>query len=1192
MKILSIKSLNINSLKGTTEINFAELTKTSALFAITGPTGSGKSTILDIISCALYGRTARLKNPNDLMSRHSGEAYCEVEFEIRGKVYRSSWTQKRARKKHDGAFQTAKMELIDLGEDKILPLKSREIPKKIEELSGLDFGRFTQSMLLAQGSFDAFLKADEKERSALLEKITGTQIYAEISKAIFEKHRDYQQEMDSDLKILESIELLDEESVQIKQTLLEDNIQEKYKTDEALKELNLALQWIQKLSELILENKKHEEDFIEAGKLKEEKKESFTKLSLANKAVNISSTFTSFTLLKETLGVDRTTSSTLSKEIETLHEDIKKQNEVYTLVQKELQKETQEFEIQKQKLKLAREIQTQEKSTALDITKTQVSLKSKQENLVEISNSLNALLTTYKQIQKQIETKKLYLKNNAKDEKLIATLGMIEENISRYEDEEKNLNATKKELELLSAMLLEEEIKHKTLKEKTEQLSSLLQEKELAYKELDDESLSDVKKEESTQKSLQELELLQRTLDSYLGITKKRDDEQKEYELYLVNEKSLLETQVVLQEYIKEIKKHIETLRAKKEKEQLLKKYEEDRVKLIEGEACSLCGSTTHPFASESCETHIDETETIISSQLQELEEKEKNLKELVSRLVTVQTKIETSKLEFEKLDIEKETLQAVFTQYSFELRVDSKLQLTEKEDELTSELHKLKQNRIKKEELLKQRDTAREELQTQEKSYTALNADIQRVSLQKEQVSSSLALHKSKTKEYLESLSSHFKTFELSLETIKIETQFSELTKRKNIYTETLENLRVLELELNRCEVDKKESQTKEVAINSGIESDSKYLIELEESSKKLLASRIEILNVADLEAHEKEINTNYEKIQKKEQDSKETLNELITKSEERSSYKKILDVKIVENETKLKELSTKLEELYTQNNFKNEQEFQTALLRNEEREALLTFCKEIEDKYTQTQTLQVQSASRLKTHQAEPLSKRPSEELETMQSLLEQKANAIQESIGSDKKELEINKDNSDKHKERIISLQKKKEAFKVWVKLNELVGSADGTKFKKFAQGITLDQLINLANQHLSILSSRYTLTRSENKLLELEVVDAYQGNVVRPVSTLSGGESFILSLALALGLSELASQKIAIDSLFLDEGFGTLDEESLETALNALNLLQSGGKMVGVISHVEALKERIPLQIKVVPRGDGTSFIEMN
>ena len=194
MKIVSIKALNVNSLKGITEINFAELTKESSLFAITGPTGAGKSTILDIISCALYGRTSRLTNPKELMSRHCGEIYCEVEFEIKGKIYRSSWTQKRARKKHDGNFQTAKMELTDLQENKILPLKSKEVPKKIEELSGLDFGRFMQSMLLAQGGFDAFLKADEKERSALLEKITGTQIYADISTAVFDKHRVFKQD--------------------------------------------------------------------------------------------------------------------------------------------------------------------------------------------------------------------------------------------------------------------------------------------------------------------------------------------------------------------------------------------------------------------------------------------------------------------------------------------------------------------------------------------------------------------------------------------------------------------------------------------------------------------------------------------------------------------------------------------------------------------------------------------------------------------------------------------------------------------------------------------------------------------------------------------------------------------------------------------------------------------------------------
>ena len=231
MKILSLKALNINSLKGEIAIDFEALTKQSALFAIVGPTGSGKSTLLDIISCALYGRTARLKNPNDLMSRHAGEAYCEVEFEVKGKRYRSSWTQRRARKKYDGAFQSAKMELVDVSADKILPLKSREVPKKVEELCGLDFGRFTQSMLLAQGGFDAFLRADEKERSALLEKITGTQIYATISQKVFEKYRSYEQEIKSDQKVLDSIELLEPKDVAKMQTRLSYNILQKKESD-------------------------------------------------------------------------------------------------------------------------------------------------------------------------------------------------------------------------------------------------------------------------------------------------------------------------------------------------------------------------------------------------------------------------------------------------------------------------------------------------------------------------------------------------------------------------------------------------------------------------------------------------------------------------------------------------------------------------------------------------------------------------------------------------------------------------------------------------------------------------------------------------------------------------------------------------------------------------------------------------
>lgn len=163
--------------------------------------------------------------------------------------------------------------------------------------------------------------------------------------------------------------------------------------------------------------------------------------------------------------------------------------------------------------------------------------------------------------------------------------------------------------------------------------------------------------------------------------------------------------------------------------------------------------------------------------------------------------------------------------------------------------------------------------------------------------------------------------------------------------------------------------------------------------------------------------------------------------------------------------------------------------------------------------------------------------------------------------------------------------------WGKLKELIGSADGAKFARFAQSLTLRQLINLANQHLKLLAERYRLMAAPGDGLDLRIVDLYQANADRPMESLSGGESFLASLALALGLSELASRHHPIDSLFIDEGFGTLDSETLEVALSALENLRSQGKTIGLISHVELLKERLTTQVRVLRGAGGTSRIEL-
>ena len=249
MKILKIKSLNINSLKGEFEIDFGKFLKDESLFAITGPTGAGKSSILDIITCALYGRTARLANPNELMSRHTAECLCEVEFEVKGKVYKSSWSQKRARKSADGAFQSAKMEISQI-DGKILESLLSKVPKYVEELTGLDFDRFIQSMMLAQGSFDAFLKAKENERSTLLEKITGTQIYKQISQEIYKTYSQKEKDIELDENSLGNIQLLSNDILEEKNMVLATSKTKKQELDKQETELKKLAFWLENLQKL------------------------------------------------------------------------------------------------------------------------------------------------------------------------------------------------------------------------------------------------------------------------------------------------------------------------------------------------------------------------------------------------------------------------------------------------------------------------------------------------------------------------------------------------------------------------------------------------------------------------------------------------------------------------------------------------------------------------------------------------------------------------------------------------------------------------------------------------------------------------------------------------------------------------------------------------------------------------------
>ena len=177
---------------------------------------------------------------------------------------------------------------------------------------------------------------------------------------------------------------------------------------------------------------------------------------------------------------------------------------------------------------------------------------------------------------------------------------------------------------------------------------------------------------------------------------------------------------------------------------------------------------------------------------------------------------------------------------------------------------------------------------------------------------------------------------------------------------------------------------------------------------------------------------------------------------------------------------------------------------------------------------------------------------------------------------------------HEQIVRDLTEKQSMAERWAKLNKLIGSADGAKFKVIAQSYTLNLLLFHANRHLAYLSKRYKLQQVPGTLA-LQVVDCDMCDEIRTVYSLSGGESFLISLALALGLSSLSSNNLKVESLFIDEGFGSLDADSLRTAMEALEQLQMQGRKIGVISHVQEMSERISVQVQVHKKVNGKSVL---
>jgi exonuclease SbcC len=1073
MKILELRFKNLNSLYGEWVIDFTNPEYVSnGIFALTGSTGAGKSTILDAICLALYGATPRLgkitKSGNEIMSRQTGECYAEVLFESQAGRFRCHWEQRRARKKAEGSLQDQEHQIVDAGKGKPIETKKSLVGGVIEEKTGMDFDRFTRSIMLAQGGFDTFLKADVEQKSKILEQITGTEIYSEISRRVHERQRDEQEK----LKILKaetsSLVILEpEQEMEIQNDLA---TKQKQETELAVKsiETGKAITWL-----INIENLKEEILSLtdDANKLKieiEAFKPEQAKLEQANKVASLDGTYVGVTSLRKqqvddqmSLKTDETALPELESSANTQTEALKSAEDLTRKAKEDLKTVAPLIlEIRS----LDQKIAEQEKKKSEDAeacAKEEVKIKTdKQARIKELGKMTVA--------KKRLEAAELYLKENARDEWLISGLAGVEEQLGNLLTKQQEI--TQKETDLKTA--------DTTVADATKKLDEASKQCGLKKQEL-----------ETAGKNLQQGK---EALSQLLG-----DKLLREYRA----EKETLLREMAFIRKIEELEDH--------------------RVKLEDGKPCPLCGATDHPFA-EGNVPLPDEIEQKIES-LAKLIDKADEQEADIKKLEQAETAARKNLNNTEKLETE---------------AVNNKKVAEKTHTELKDALTKLR--------------TGFDELKL------VVSGKLQPLGISE--------IPETEVEALLESLKSRLKAWQEQVkQKVAIEKQIADIdseVKRLDVVIDThLKALTEKQEALKRLK--------KELADGT-------------EKRKQLYGDK----KPDDEEGRLHKDIDDAEKAEKKARDlNTERQQKLTTAKTHIDSLKKRIDQRRPESEKAEIDFSAAL----ISAGFANEKAFREARLSQEDRKSLSSRAKELDNAVTELKAKQKDRETRLATEIVKKLTDKTLQELEPQFKEDEESLKELRDAIAGLKHKLNENKVAKERIKEKQSATLAQKKECRRWENLHGLIGSADGKKYRNFAQGLTFELMVSHANRQLGGMTDRYLLIRDEQQPLELNVVDNYQAGEIRSTKNLSGGESFIVSLTLALGLSKMASRKVRVDSLFLDEGFGTLDEETLETALETLSGLQQDGKLIGIISHVSALKERISTQINITPVSGGRSLL---
>ncbi|REG94040.1 AAA family ATPase [Flavobacterium aquicola] len=1241
MKILAIRIKNLASLEGNTEIDFtAEPLSTAGIFAITGSTGAGKSTILDALCLALYGKTPRYLQAKEIgieikdvqgstlsqgdvrsiLRDGTADGFAEVDFVgIDGQHYRANWNVRRARNKAEGSIQSDSVTLKNISSNIEIPGRKQETLNEIARLVGLNFEQFTRSVLLAQGDFTAFMKANRDEKSSLLEKLTGTHIYSEISKKIYEKYKveevllrdlnlrkegiitltedelkalsDEQDTLENQIKSLEkNIEKLTKEISWHEQfTKLETNQEEAQLTLQLTNETKtLAAPRRQKL--LMVEQAQQTRSWADALK--------HTQQQHAEKTI-------AFTALKATIVKLQEQKESLEKQLELAENRLSEKNKALTDALPLLEQARKLDIFLAEKKEQVEKCKEEAENVTEANNKHQAVLTAKQEEFTNLATQIKAV-TDWKTENTDrspiAENKNLILSKLQDAQKLLEILRTSATNLTQLQDKIQTDEAQKKTFKNHWNQQLQGlgNLKKSYDTQSKELLLTPIEALNLDKTETDRQVENTIKAQAHWQlfhNALKELEILnQKQLQDQSDYQTKQETLQKLTQQLPIEKAQKDTAYQLLQQVRLASAENVETLREA----------------LIDDEPCPVCGSTIHPYVAHNPQlenvltqlekSYLEKEQSYLASHSKHnvLEQEGSTLQQNIQRrnedIQTRQSELETKKQAWEQFDSAQQS-QAITDAKKADW-IEEKLQVlkTKQADLLvqiqvyTDKKQQLEATKTKIDELKENTDGFANQIQEIQSKLSVYNE--QQRSNTKERDKAKIDLSgveqllspyftasdwmenwKSAPVAFVESIDVFARNWKENTEKLE------QHTRQKAVLEATLKEL---------------ENQTKSLALEMSKKTEAHLVqhnihLDLAQQRNALFAGQ----SAEETEIQLKQAQTD---AQQQLEQLKTTQQQLTIDSTKAHTQKDELTATLIALETETQKVLQKIQDWLNDYNQKNDQSLSIETLQElltlnsdwitTERATLQT----IDEEVTKASSILTERKQAFDNHKQNGTSDRPLEELTNLKTIAKSEAEEKKHKKGENNFRLQQDESNKNKIGDLLKSITTQTAITENWSKLNEIIGSADGKKFRQVAQEYTLDVLLGYANIHLQALTSRYKMERIPSSL-SLQVVDQDMGDEVRTVYSLSGGESFLVSLALALGLASLSSSRMKVESLFIDEGFGSLDPTTLNIAMDALERLHNQGRKVGVISHVQEMTERIPVQIKVSKQQSGKSKVEV-